>query len=434
MIIQNNTNNINFKGYDARKIKGFVMNSNFAGIADEMKNIGEIEKFKVFLFENLPAGISLKNDCFQRTQHSKGCWAQDNWGIVKDTLFSYENSLKSEMLNKAFKLKASNLQSQIRKEMNIDQVHEYVDLLYNLPVIEKDGKKVVELITPDGTEYIDKNILDKEFQINSKILKNLLNQTHVKGGNYFITKNKNGEDELLIGEHELRKFNIPLLQEMFKTKNIHIIPQADFHIDLFLRPLKDKKVLIADDNMMLETLSQGIENIKKAIFKTPPSEIEKFKIPFVKTSLYLEQFKQIIAKNPYQKMQDVEQVLLKAGYEPIKTPSRIFEIFADVNDKKVDINGFYLKQLHNYMNANVLVNDKNEIIYITNKSNLDDVLGLTEEIQKETNFSLEKAFLDKVKPHVDKVYFVSGEDNTIAKTLLPEQNGGIHCMCMEIPE
>ena len=86
------------------------------------------------------------------------------------------------------------------------------------------------------------------------------------------------------------------------------------------------------------------------------------------------------------------------------------------------------------MNANVLINDKNEVVYITNKSHLDESLGLTDEIKEKTGFSLEQAFLDKIKPYIDKVYFVSGENNAIEKQLFAEQYGGIHCMCMEIPE
>lgn len=431
MKINKYQNNINFKGYDARKLKGFVMNSNFAGIADEMRKIGEIENFKVYLFEHYKNGFTLKQDCFMPSNNNKGCWAQDYWGIVKDSLLSFEESDKSNILKSIFKLKTNKVQEKIHQEMNVPQMQEYIDILYNLPVVEKNGRKFVEIETPEGIKYIYKTIFDKEFEVNSKILENNLKQTHIKGGNYFITKKQKGEDELLIGKHELKKFDIEEIQQMFKTKNIHIIPQADFHIDLFLRPLKDKKVLIADDNMMLETLEKGLESIKKAALQASPAERKKYETPFVQLATYYKQFKEIIKQNPYANMTDVEEALLKGGYEPIKVPSRIFEIYGDSNGDKQSV---YLKQLHNYMNANVLINDKNETIYITNKSNLDETLGLTDEIKKLTNFSLEKAFTDTVKPYVDKVYFVSGKNNTIANKLLPDQNGGIHCMCMEIPE
>ena len=42
------TQNTNFKGYDARPLKGFLMSSNSWGIANEMRYIGEKEGFKVY--------------------------------------------------------------------------------------------------------------------------------------------------------------------------------------------------------------------------------------------------------------------------------------------------------------------------------------------------------------------------------------------------
>lgn len=431
MKINNTQQNINFQGYDARRLKGFVMNSNFAGIAEEMRKIGEIENFKVYLFENSPVKPHLKTDSFEFTRNNKGCWAQDYWGIIGNSLLAFENSPKTEMLKNFFNLKNNKFQEFIHEMMNVKDQHEYVDLLYNLPIVKKNGKEYVEIPTSKGFEYFDRKIHDTELAKNKKLLQDILSKTHIKGGNYFITKNKQGEDELLIGQNELKKFSIEELQQIFKIKNIHPIPQADFHIDLFLRPLKDKKVLIDDDNTMLETLFKGFENIQNAAFKANEEEREKFKIPFVKTATYFKQFKKILSINPYANMKEVENSLIKAGYEPIKVPSRLFEIYGDKNGDK---NSYLLKQLQNYMNANVLINDKNEVVYITNKSHLDESLGLTDEIKEKTGFSLEQAFLDKIKPYIDKVYFVSGENNAIEKQLFAEQYGGIHCMCMEIPE
>ena len=130
MKIQNTQQNNNFKGYDARKLKGFIMNSNFAGIADEMRKIGEIENFKVFLFEHGPKQFILKNDCFEITPHSKGCWAQDCWGIVKNTLLSLDNLDKTQILKKTFKLQSNKLQEFAQEMLNINKLQEYVDILF----------------------------------------------------------------------------------------------------------------------------------------------------------------------------------------------------------------------------------------------------------------------------------------------------------------
>ncbi len=429
MNIQYTQKNTNFHGYDARPLKGFVMNSNYAGIADEIKHIGEIEKFKVYLFENIKNEFKLKTDCFQKTNNNKGCWAQDYWGIIKDKLLIDETSDKSEFLKKVFCLGINLIQDTIREIMKIPEMYEYMDLLYNLPVVNKNGKEFIEILTPDGKEYIDKVIYDIEFAKNEELLKKALNQTHIKGGNYFLTQNKDGNNELLIGENELKKFDIDTIKQIFLTDNVHIIPQADFHLDLFIRPLKDKKVLLADDNMMLDEIKKAIKELTQHIVKTPVKERNKYKDAFINLNIYAKQFEEIMRRNPYAKTDEVEKALLDGGYEPIRVPARIFELYGDDSDNKVN-----LKQLHNYINANVLINDKNELVYITNRSNLDEKLGLTEEIKRETGISIEDTFIKYAKRYIDKIYFVSGENNEIAKQLLPEQGGAIHCMCMEIPQ
>lgn len=434
MKIQNyqNQQKTNFTGLDARKLKGIVMSSNFAGIADEMKRIGDIENFKVFLLERTPKGIELKTDCFQLSNDHKGCWAQDHFGVVNDTLLEYENTDKPQLLKRIFGFKANPVQKQIREEMNYPQVQEYVDLLYNMPISTINGKEGIVLEMPEGIQFIDKKIYDAEFKINSQILKNIINNTHIKGGNYYITQNPNGTKEVLVGANELKKLNTNQIQEMFQVDKVHIIPQADYHIDLFIRPLKDNKVLIADDQAMLQTLQEGFKKIQQTIINSPQSERLKFKNAFVQTGIYTQQFEKILQTNPYAKTQEVEKALIAAGYEPIKVPGRIFEVYSS-EEADMGKDKYILKNLINFINAHVHINNKGETIYITNKSNIDETLGLTEEIKNLTGFSLEQAFLDSIKPHVDKVYFVSGKDNAIGNTLLPEYYGGIHCMGMELP-
>lgn len=432
MKIQNtyNQNQTNFKGYDARKLKGFVMNSNFANIAGQMKKVGEIENFKLYLFQRNGLNVNIVTDKFEQSASHKGCWAQDIWGIVKNNLLSYENTEKSECLINLFNLKPNKFQTQVHNKMNVPQMQSYIDLLYNMPIEQVNGRQVVKIVTEDGVSHIDKKLFDAEFKINAQILKNIYNHTHVKGGNYFLTKNFKGEDELLIGANELKKFSTEELKQMFMTDKIHIIPQADFHLDLFIRPLKDKKVLIADDEMMLQSLDKGFKKIQDAVINSPANEREKFREPFVNLGIYKQQFQEIINLNPYAHMKDVEKALVEAGYEPIKVPGRIFEIMENM---EADNTEYLLKHSLNYMNANAFINDKNELIYITNKSLLDDELGLTNEIKSKINFSLQDEFLKAVKEHVDNVYFISGQNDALSK-LLPEYNGGIHCMCMEIPQ
>lgn len=432
MKIQKNydNNQTNFKGYDARKLQGFVMNSNYGNLASEMKIIGEIEKFKVYLFQRNGLNFNLVTDKFEHTASNKGCWAQDIWGIVKDTLLSYEKTEKSQTLEKIFNLKPNKFQTAVHEENNVPKLQSYIDFMYNLPVEHVNGKPVIKIKTKQGISHIDKKIYDAEFKINAQLLKNVYNHTHVKGGNYFLTKNAKGEEELLIGQNELKKFGIDELKQMFLTDKIHVIPQADYHLDLFIRPLNNKKVLIADDEMMLQSLQKGFKKLQEAVINSTPAEREKFREPFINTGMYAMQFKEILSANPYASMKDVEKVLNNAGYETVKVPGRFFNILSNMEENNTE---YIFEHSLNYLNANTLINDKNEIIYITNKSLLDNALGFTDEIKAKTGFSLQNEFLEAVKPHVERVYFLSGENNVLPEKLLKEQFGGIHCMSMEVP-
>ena len=92
---------INFKGYDARRLKGFLMNTNCYGIADEMKKIGDKEGFKIY---------TIKNDKFieglpKYSENTIGLWAQDLWGIAKNKLLALEYDKKFYAIKNALSLK-----------------------------------------------------------------------------------------------------------------------------------------------------------------------------------------------------------------------------------------------------------------------------------------------------------------------------------------
>lgn len=429
MNIQNypNTQKTSFTGYDARKLKGFIMNSNYAGIASDMKKIGDIEGFKVYLFSGLNDYPRLKTDDFILENTPVGCWAQDMWGIVKNTLITCENSKKFELLKKTFNLQPNPIQDKVRARINLNQIKDHFQSLLDLPLVSVGEKSKVEL--SDGV-FLDTHLYDAEIKLNKRIYNDLCRKTHIKGGNYFLTKNQNGDDELLIGSNELKNFKLDELKEMFKTDKVHVIPQADYHIDLFIRPLKDKKVLVADDEMMLKTLNRGYNKVRDVVDELPDKEKLKFSDALYELNIVKERFKNLLKINPYADIKEVEKALVEAGYEPIKVPGRIFDIEKDYNPAGSKT---YLRPLHNYLNANVHINDKGQLIYITNNSTMDAEIGLTEEVQKLTGFSLKKAFWDAVKPHVDKVYFISGRNNSVQNTLLRENLGGIHCVAAEVP-
>ena len=119
--------------------------------------------------------------------------------------------------------------------------------------------------------------------------------------------------------------------------------------------------------------------------------------------------------------------MVQAGYEPIKVPGRLYEIFEGENGKNTQ-----LRHILNYLNANTFINKNNELVYITNKSDIDDKLSLSQQIKSLTGISIEKELNKHIKNNVDKFYTVSGEDEKLSKFMLRENGGGIHCMCAEV--
>ena len=130
--------------------------------------------------------------------------------------------------------------------------------------------------------------------------------------------------------------------------------------------------------------------------------------------------------------QDVKNLCKKikqTGFEPISVPGRIFTTNLERYNKTS------LSHNCNYMNANVLINNEGDLVYITNKSNIDKKLGLESDFTKDFEFRFEKEFIKSISQYIkpEKIYFVDGEDSHISKVMLKEMLGGIHCVCSEIP-
>jgi hypothetical protein len=44
-----------------------------------------------------------------------------------------------------------------------------------------------------------------------------------------------------------------------------ILPQMDYHLDLFIRPLDKKRILVADDRKTLNVLKEGVQKLHNYI-------------------------------------------------------------------------------------------------------------------------------------------------------------------------
>lgn len=400
-----------FKGYDARPLKGFLMSSNYLGIADEMAKIGQKERFKIYS----PFGGPNRNICKEMVPpNSKRCvnlWAQDYWSIVKDKLFFLEKDTIANSIMKFFNLKPDFTEKIVRETPRFREINSDLWGLF----IE------AAKINPDDPKLTFSRLRGEREEI--------LKQAHISGGNLFIIDD--GESEIgLVGEDELIKYDEDEITGMYGLDDVIVLPQMDFHVDLFIRPLNNKKILLADDMLSLEILENGLQKLHEYKLNSKDTKLDEIEAKYKNTVKIFKEDMTLINKRP--QADEVAEILEDAGFDIIRVPGRVYEALFDGENGLESL----LKHYCNYINANVLINKEGDLVYITNKSNIDERLGLTPELSEKIGFSFEKSFADSISEYVkpEHLYFVDSEENFVSKLMLFEYQGGIHCICSEVPE
>lgn len=267
-----------------------------------------------------------------------------------------------------------------------------------------------------------------------KILQNHLRKKLMRmplapeGGNIFYVKDIDGKDRLLAGYNSKCYFDRnPNLQKVYGVKQIDYLPQMDYHLDLFIRPLDKKRILVADDNLMIKMLESSVSKLDKAIKNTGLNFVKKFYLKYIRYSLQdkISYFKNDVFLNRCPHVDSVVSELEKNGYSVQRVPGRLYSLAAE-NDLVHDVN---------YMNA-IVTKDKNgDLVYMTNKSKFDDVYKLNNKYIKDLDISLERAFVKCLAPFVkeENIHFISGKHNTLQE-FLSKYYGGLHCLVTEIPK
>ena len=273
------------------------------------------------------------------------------------------------------------------------------------------------------------------------------NLTFYDGGNYFQVKNKNGETLLLSGAVNFLPddicevgsgFHHGKFDKDFCCDRIVKVPQADFHLDLFLTPIGDNKILLCDDDLTIQYIEKMLQNAKKYLSDEKGKQILKSRLKILSEELegFLQQFKinkyildsaiRNKSNDSLSSLSDVEKVLKDEGFEVIKVPARIYSYGYNAG-------GYSLSHDLNYANAVTFKNNENEVVILTNKSRLNRQFGITPEISDILGTDFEKMFLDSVDGYVkpENIFFLEGRR-------LPEElknsKGGLHCISLEIPD
>lgn len=352
-----------FKGYDARKLKAIAMTTNQDGIAQEMKTI--CNKYGVDVW--LAAPEALISDKFE--QAIQRCpytlpWAQDILNVTS------------------------------KKEILYPWSHDGLGWL-------------LEMYKSFRGHFV---------------------HDHTKGGNFYIVNNGHFDD-IFVGSNEITKERktCKYFTDTFGVKNVHIISQPDYHIDLGIRPLNNKNVLVCDDSLMTAKIREGMRLISEKL-KENPSNSEELRNVLHNLGCMLDDFLVTMRKNPYASADSIANQISQAGFNPIRVPAR-FYYTAPKDGGKTG-----LRYDLNFANALVFEKNNKELVYVTNKSPMDELMNITPEIERQIGFSFEKIFKDSISPYVKKedIYFVS-DKNGVMNNFLSNMDAGIHCLCAEIP-
>ena len=397
----------NFKGYDARHLHGFIMGQNPHGIASEMMSIGKKENFKLLLLSRDKTHFTDKIDFQKSSDINSELWAQDIWTIAKGKLFSLDFNKQADFIRESFGLKKDLTQIVMRNQA--DYKNAMAELYKISPLYKEDPECFSKL-------YAD--------------LYNKRHDTHIPGGNMYLVKIAEDKEGLLVGRDELKKFTKDEIQTMYGASRLTSLPQMDYHVDLFIRPLDNKRILLADDNLTIKCMQNMLDKLIE--YKKNLTFFKKFKYKMVERNLRfkINEFNHEIKKNNLPQTEEVEKILEKSGYKVIRVPGRIYNCEFDC-DRNIT-----LHHDCNYINAHTFKNKNNKLVYITNKSDFDREIGLTEKAVKEIGISFEKEFINSISSYIkpEHIYFIEGENGFVQNEMLPKYLGGIHCAAAEIPE
>lgn len=372
-------NNISFKGYDARPLRGVYLRDvgfgrPFYALVKEVAGI--LNKENVDVFVQTKDGI-VKN-IFQEDKIQPRF---DIWPFAQDrvTFINPKN-----FLAKGF----------IKLNENFEAISEF----FNANLIKKD--------------------------------------VHIEGGNYFFIK-EGRKDSVLIGKDEFKLNKFSEIKEYFSGRNFCSVSQPDYHLDLSIRPLNNRNILLNDPGELLNEIRQGIKRAGLVYERNKSPELEK-----VIKNLEKVLNDAALATEQYElksQSKTLRQELKYNKFNVIRVPASITEpnqigLRFNIDSMESRLQDGRKYSL-NYLNAVVHERPDKSLVYITNKSNLDEKVGITPEIARQIDFSFEQIFINSLKGIIkpEDIHFVGGEGNFIS-ALMKKSDAGIHCLISEIPQ
>ena len=407
-----------FTGYDARKLKGlFVSDKRCAETLQKLSGAMDVDIFTPSI-----ASKSIRKELAEVSTQNKFIWAQDYITVMDNRAILFDST--REHLKRVLRASADGLSKALK-----------------LPTIKS--------------------------------------EPHLRGGNFFVC-DVNGVKKLLVGDNKADIYPQDLFKKIFGVDEICPLPRLDWHIDLFVRPLDNGNVLVADYTKTKDGLNRGLDILRQHAKRNDITSEQKVQLDEIIDKLETEIAKwditeQFARYKPQEKTTQIINTLSDNGFNPIPVPGTHYyldgiknpdleqerlENFAknmqDLNElaqnhtpdiqqrvnqyiklKTFEVSqnqniGVELENIYenNFINAIVTKNQNGELVYVTNASLLDRKLGITPEIEELTGFSTRKMFVDSISPYIkpENIHFI---DERLTERLFKFM-GGIHCTVSEI--
>ncbi len=428
--IQVNYNNYNsqkkqsFKGYDARPVKALVCRRySSPKLTEEVRNIFAKHDIPLILQYGRSQAESLLNFGFNHfTGLDRGINAQDFYTIANNKLFSLG-------------------------PRDYDFLHNFAK---KLGLEFNSVQKLTRNYIPCDSQGIDEHP-------DAVALGIYLHDKHITSSNLFTVND--GEDEVaLVGADDAPelfdleyygkpfplgyhspKFKPNELQEVLGVKKIIPLPQIGGNLDQFIRPLDNKRILLADEQMSFEIIKEierrYYEFIKNYGYNLNEGILSReggFKLEYEVLNR-IDLFKNL--KNTYNSVTQnsgfynpkdidyVEKKLTENGFEVIRIPGRVFykHSYDEYSDPKMG----KICALENPLNSIAVKDKNNELIFVAS-TYIDRILGLPGH-----NFedALKNIMLKHIKP--ENLHIIRSED--MWHDIIKKEFKGLHSEFLEVP-
>lgn len=265
------------------------------------------------------------------------------------------------------------------------------------------------------------------------------NKKNIDGGNYFFIKEKHGKDSVILGKDEFQLLKFPEVKKFFNNKTITSITQPDFHIDLGIRPLNNKNILVNDPQMLINELKAASTRAKVLATKESDTKlgnvadkIDNLIKQIESSSTHLDSIKNYKLLRQELKHNKFNVIKVPACIGTPDTNLSFLESLAKQNGAPSSLTQ-NLNYKMNYVNAIVHERPDKSLVYITGKTRLDNEIGITPQIAEKIDFSFEKMFKNSLKNYIapEDIHFVG---KGFVSDLIEKYDGGFHCLFAEIPK